>query len=373
MIKVLDVFQGIILSLILCNQSIRAMFHYNFIWFFFASLLIVIILRFMHRKQSGAYSSNELVIFGLYFLVCLYALLTAFIGEKGSEGLLLELIVLGLFLHIGREASFRVVRSFFGAFFLITLIQVCFLLVNRDHFYTSGVNYLLISVPIGLLACLCVAALLWERSKARIVIYLVVYFLAIASLLTMQSRAVFIFTLMFTFLLPVVFFKSIKIGFYLLSLIMIVSFLFYESLQELYFQSVISVRLNDLLDNFESEPRWQIYSIYFASFYDFFLTGFGLGGTPMSLYANTSEKYPHNFILEFISEFGIIGGVFSFWLIISTVLYATRKLRFNKYETYIFVASCYFILNFMKSFSIYDSSMLFLFAGLAMNRKLSSV
>ena len=142
---------------------------------------------------------------------------------------------------------------------------------------------------------------------------------------------------------------------------------------EIYENSVLFIRMSDLFYNLENEPRFETYSLYFSAMKDMWFSGFGIGQSSYGIYGALND-YPHNFILEFGSEFGILGFIFISVLVIYT--FFKKKYYFDNEKSYYTMSMIFFMYMFFifsKSFGIYDSYLLFLAFGFIWSFNKSSI
>ena len=189
----------------------------------------------------------------------------------------------------------------------------------------------------------------------------------IFALINLQSRVVFFFVLFYIFI-HLIYKLITKKNNYIFLLVSVFAILFYPQFSNFIYEklkyTVISIRIADTISNYSDEPRIYIYSKIFANIDQFWLTGYGLNQTTPHLFQNMTHNFPHNFLLEFWTEFGLIGLFFSFlFCFYPIILILIKKINSVSLNTIGFIYLFFFI-NFMKSFSIYDSNLLFLSAGL---------
>ena len=131
----------------------------------------------------------------------------------------------------------------------------------------------------------------------------------------------------------------------------------------MYKNSILFQRMNELFTNFEHEQRFEVYSLYFSSMENMWISGFGIGQSSQGIFGIAND-YPHNFILEFGSEFGVIGFMFITTFILNTFFIKKMYLEHEYiYYKMSFVFFLYMFFIFSKSFGIYDSYLLFLSFG----------
>jgi len=371
----IHIFIGLFVGLLLVNQSIRAILYYNFIGVFFIILLGIYSYKFILQKQilNIKLNNDDKVIFIVYIALIIYASLTLFETGWNNYIYILELIALFFLYIIGRTINIFSYKIIVSIILMIGFIQAIFLIYNRGYIYDSGVNYLLLSLTIGLYTCLSLLSYIFSKKKYHKIYFLVLFILGWISLFSMQSRAVFLVVGLYSILMPFIILSvknKLKLIGFIFTVLMIGVFIYQNQIKEIYENTIIHERMYELFYNFENEPRFITYGLYFNNFEDFFITGYGINGTKLGIYTSTIEKYPHNFILEFISDFGILGFMFSVFFISRSFFILLVKTKNNFYSLSIFTIYMYYLINFMKSFSIYDSYVLFFAIGLVFNKKL---
>lgn len=305
----------------------------------------------------------------IYILSLLSLIIYVCLQVNSTKSLLtfLEFIFLPISLFCGIVVSLRLQCYRFRLELLVCLIFALILITNRGLIYAGGQNYLLISnvILIGFI----IAS--FSGYRKLIIIFLQIIF--IISCLFVQAR--------FSILFAVTFFcfywlssKNLFIKFFMFLLI------FTLSLQSLYFL--------ELMQGFEGVSRLISHGIfsnsrillleqYFSKIDQFWFTGLGLGQS-QGLFTGYREAYIHNFALELISEFGVL-SVPLLLAVFAAVAYGARnyfplRKRFKYFPT-MFWLFIYFVLTFSKSFSVYDSYIMFFYGGLilgAYGRSLST-
>jgi O-antigen ligase len=371
----LNHFIGLILGLFLVNQSIRSLTYYNFIAVFFFLLLGIYFYKFIiNSLVSRIHLNNDDGVMLLsYMSLIFYAFTTLYVTGFQNYIYFIELISLSLLYIAGRTINTESYIVLVRVILTIGLVHSLVLLLDRGYIYSSGVNYLLLSLVIGLYTCISLLHVVFSKSKLWKTLYIFLFIIGFSALFSIQSRAVFLIVSLFSFALPWFLLTSknrLKVyGFGLVLLVVAISF-FQDLIVDIYSNSVISERMVELFFNFEDEPRIILYSLYFQNFTDFFLTGYGINGTDSGVYSSMTEVHPHNFILEMISEFGLIGLLFSFIFIFRPMYIILMKIEKNLHIIIIATMYLYYLIIFMKSFTIYDSYALFFVTGIVFNRKL---
>ena len=368
-------FVGLCLGLMLCNQSIRAITYYNLIGIFF--LLLIISFTFYCIKYYPRFSLRlplgEIIILTSYLLVVVYACFSLLETGGGNVVFIADLLSLILIYIIARLIDLSAYKMIVFTVFFIGFVHALMLIYARAYIYSSGVNYLLLSLVIGLFTCFSLIGILMQKKILFKLIFVGLYFVGWIALFAMQSRATFIYVALYSFIVPFFIMSGKKRLVFLVSLSLTISALFiyfYNEIVLLYEASKVYQRMDSLFNNFGNEQRFITYGLYFSKISDFFPTGFGVGGTTEGIYSTTVEKYPHNFILEFFSEFGVIGLIFSVIFIFNSLFVSFCRIRREFWSLTIFSLFFFYLMNFNKSFSIYDSSMLFLAIGLIFNKKI---
>lgn len=371
----LNHFIGLILGLFLASQSIRSLTYYNFIAVFFFLLLGIYFYKFIINSLVSRIHLNndDGVVLLSYMSLIFYAFITLYVTGFQNYIYFIELISLSLLYIAGRTINTESYIVSVRVILTIGLVHSLVLLLDRGYIYSSGVNYLLLSLTIGLYTCISLLYVVFSKSKLWKTLYIFLFIIGWYALFSMQSRAIFLIVSLFSFVLPWFLLTSknrLKVyGFGLVLLVVAISF-FQDSIVDIYSNSAISERMFELFYNFEDEPRIILYSLYFQNFTDFFLTGYGINGTDSGVYSSMTEVHPHNFILEMISEFGLIGLLFSFIFIFRPMYIILMKIENNLHVITIATMYLYYLIIFMKSFTIYDSYALFFVTGIVFNRKL---
>jgi len=378
-LNVTNLYLGIIgafIGLMIMNNSLRTMLYVNPMYFLFS--VVVFGMLCTKNKDVNIFSLirvhlNKIDVFLLIVTVvlCLFAIFSTLINELFEFTKLVEILILPILYVIGRKINKRIWQAICFTILIIGTLSAVTVITQRSYIYSSGVNYLLISLGIGLSAC--VSLLFFNTKQTNKFLYLMVYLICVVSLLSVQSRFVFLFVVSYSlicylacnFLLK----KYLNLLFALL-VFLILSAYFLDFIVNIYNNSQIFNRMSSLFFNFNNEPRFETYQLYFEHISEFHITGYGTGGTFNYVYKAgvLRDTYPHNLFLEFYSEFGLLGILFSGSIMLTSIY---RILTNRCLDSYYLAAVTFFIFyfsNFMKSFSIYDSSILFLACGIISNK-----
>ena len=208
---------GIIVGLILANQSIRAITYSNYIYVFYFILLVTVTFKYLifNHKLNIHFNIDDYVVISTYGVVLVYALLSTIVTGFENLFVTLELISLFFMYIVGRIISLNSYKISIFIIIIIGLIHSLFLIFNRAYIYASNINYLLLSLIIGLFCCISLLFCLKANQRFKQIIFFLFFIIAWWALFRMQSRAVFLFALMYSFAAPL----------YLLSYSIVVPFL----------------------------------------------------------------------------------------------------------------------------------------------------
>lgn len=372
---IIFVFLGCMVGLMIMNNSLRTLLYTNPMYGLFIALLCgmfyinnsTVNLLSLFRTNLNKTDLMLLIVTGSF---CLFVLISTLINGLHEYSKLVEILILPLLYIIGRKVNKPIWKTACFTILIIGLISSIAVITQRGYIYSSGVNYLLISLGIGLASCL---SFLFFNIKHRYkYLYLTIYLVCFTSLLSVQSRFVFLFVVAYSFICFVLFsfllkrYLNLIIAFLLL---LLVGGYFFEMIVSVYNNSQIFNRMSRLFVSFESEPRFETYQLYFNHIKEFNFTGYGTGGTFKYIYKAGAlrDTYPHNLFLEFYSEFGLFGIMFSGSIILVSIYRIIINRCLDSYYLAAVTLFLFYFLNFMKSFSIYDSSILFLACGIISN------
>ena len=190
--------------------------------------------------------------------------------------------------------------------------------------------------------------------KVHRITLLVLTVLILVALLQVQGRYSLLIGMAGIFLITIYRFRKIMISTEGIFIFVIISYAVFDVIS--YLESAPAVkRTIQIITSGETLDRILILKIYLNELKGVWLTGFGLGNTPEF----PPFYYPHNFLLEFATEFGILGVIFILpltILIVKTLFALTLREREHLFVIFL---SINYIFFFLKSGSIYDSYTLF--------------
>ncbi|OED85733.1 O-antigen ligase family protein [Vibrio splendidus] len=361
---------GMLLAIFYAKHAVVSIIHVDISKVIFI-LLSFFVLLYIVRYELGSLrkyfldiSYSTIFIFLTFFTMMVYVFLSYLINEIYDSAKLLDALIITFSFFIALLIPRDSIKAFFFVFIIITFTSSVLVITNRSYVYSSGLNYILISLNISLCAFISVLKLIDIRSSILSKVVLsVVSFVCFLSLFSIQSRFVFLFTVMSVIILAPFF--LIKQKNYRLLIIFVFLFgsliLFrMNMIMEVYENSRLFNRMDSLIHNFSSESRFDVYQRYFDNLDVFFFSGYGIGGTEHFIYSSGKDKYPHNIILEFYSEFGVVGAIFIVSFLFYSLIWIFRNFRNNIQFVCLLYCYIFYVANFMKSFSIYQSSVLFI-------------
>lgn len=305
-----------------------------------------------------------------------------------------ELIKFIISLGIGYLASLSDERTrslSFDISIIISALYSIYAVIYHNNIYRSLIrngleNYLTITISMGFGLTLAIISLITEKeSWKRRTLYISAALAQTLGLLNYSARG----NLIFPFIVSAAFLiydsKTSFLSLLRNSLFIIIAGLSAYYLFTSFASEKLVMRLTRLFASAEQEGRVPIYRLFLKDIWDNtrFFIGNGFGRSANLLKDNGfSEHYPHNFILELVSE----GGIFGILLIGTTVFETFRSSRIianslrkdntpegrRKTRTVYLITSglLFFVLNYFKSYSIYDGYQMFIFIGMIMHTEL---
>ena len=305
----------------------------------------------------------------IFLLLVNYAMITAFINGNGAIVEFFKMLVsLGVAYAVfimptenfGRVINYTIVIIFF--YILIILINPQ---KKIDYLHTAG-NYLTATLPIGLtLSIILIRCILlfYNKNEGKIVIknYLLAVFYFVG-LLQFPARGSMLFPFIIAGFGVFILGKKRRIKFvFALSAFILFVFVLYKLFMN-YASSLAIKRMLRLVQQSDSETRWEVWKEYIEYIIDnrWYILGGGINSSMKYL-----NMYPHNFYLQLIGEYGLLGiaaCVNSTYVSVKSQLSILKIMISKKLISckgmYIFceimAGLMYFYLNFMKSFSLYD-------------------
>lgn len=234
------------------------------------------------------------------------------------------------------------------------LLQSFLLIFNKSHIYSFGLNYLLIASLTPVVLCyLYYRAWSVDNKFFRVLLLSITVFILIA-LLQVQGRYSLLIALVGILLITIYRFRKIMTSAEGIFILVIISYTVFDILSYLESSPAIK-RTIQLVASGETLDRIVILKIYLNELKNVWFMGFGLGKTP----SFPPYFYPHNFLLEFATEFGMLGVIFIApltFLIVKTLFALSLS---EREHLFVICLSINYLFFFLKSGSIYDSYTLF--------------
>ena len=337
------------------SHALRTTIHYDFHKILIASLIVSILVinirlfSFNFRKKSKKYLWD-------LFVICfiLYISLQAFFTKSYFK--YFEILAILSLLLLPSVINFR--SDYVKAIRIICLpsvvLQSLILIFNKTHIYSFGINYLLISALTPVVICYFYIQL-WNREiMYERFIYFMFFLISLIGILNVQGRYSVLISLIGIVLISIYNWRRLFFKFegFLICTLFVVSYPWIVSFLD---GAAAVKRTLEFIYSGEKLDRIEILELYGYALKNVWITGFGIGQTPIF----PPYYYPHNFIVEFITEFGIIGGAFTLLLLISVIV-RMRHLTLRKPDdAFIICIMINYTFFFLKSGSIYDSYPLF--------------
>jgi len=334
-------------------------------------LMLFSISKLRYKMEFSIVKKNEIILIFSFIVVSLYSFFWSIQNNFTSISKTLDLILIFTFYFIGKELSKRDTEVVFKIVMFFTIVHSLFLLFDYQGFYLNRkINYLLITMSISY-GCIVSIVKLFDNSTKfqHRIIFLFISLISIYVISTTHSRTNFLILVLyfvFFFIKKNMTKKNIK---YLITSIGILLFALSFIIEYLINNFVVIKRIMSLVNNNYADGRQGIIDALIGSFDSYKYIGFGTGGTEVFLMSKIHQPYPHNLFFEFFTEYGIIGAVFSIYLIyfISKLILFKVNWQNNSEKTYGLIL-IYLLILYIKSFSLYNAYPIFLFIGLLVNR-----
>lgn len=377
--KLLEALIGLSFCLMLGKHAIAAIFGatpsvasaVSFLGFGLAVTLSALKRQVVFYSKASCVTVIYITFFAFFFF---YAASSTVINGYFRFDLLIELVTFCVLFILAQQVSYSSFLYFLNMTFILSSALALLLITNRGYVFSGGINYLLISLPLGLTTILSSSCAFTARVTVAKLFYLFCAGICFMSLFYLQSRAVFLTSIVLLFFIHCYYNivrKSYLKLFFLPVLFTFFLYPYFDDFYNLYTSSNLFDRLDAFFNSSSVEPRAGLYSNYFLQLEQFYLSGFGMGGTENGLYSHSVEKYPHNLVLEFWSEFGLMGLILSALILFPALFKSMKDILRHRENIVTLLFFLFFLMNFMKSFSIYQSSMFFLALGFLFNKKLA--
>ena len=334
------------------------------------SLLLLIILYalfmvILNKNWKFDLPGKYTFIFTFIFLI--YALLTTIINVNIVKFLELFSVLLPVSLFILIKAKDEEINIIKWIVIFSCLIQAVVLIIDRSHVIHWILNYLLVGslLPVAIIYCF---GSVWttERLTAKL-FYFSTFCVMFLGLMRVQGRysamaavvgIIIVFILNFRAILRSTFGKILLLA-------------LFTQLPNVWTLIKTAHAYKRFLEfNILEFDRIEIFHGYLLIVKNNWISGFGAGGTPELAF----HFYPHNYILEFFTEFGVIGLGFAILITFAAAINLALTYRLNNSnDRFVAILLVYYVFFFLKSATIYDAYVLFICFGLALSRSRESV
>ncbi|WP_157843061.1 O-antigen ligase family protein [Bacillus sp. FJAT-44742] len=349
--------------------------------FFF--ILSCIIMIFVFYKSTFEFSKQRLLFLSIFIVFIFYSVLSLFWSLSTDYALekILHLGTLTLFAFVGScfviSTNYFRYRKFIMLLLLFSLfisIQTIIFLFNSPNSSVEilGNNHINIGRILGMGAIVTLSILLFKQSnkKQRLVLWFL-FLLQISPILYIGSRGPLI-----SLLLVVALFalwkcfhrKRIKKSFIISSSFVLTSIIVILPFIDINFVNLQAVnRLFGIVSSFQSgdsgsaSTRLDFYNHALIAWTNNIFVGNGIGSWPVLYGFGDVNYYPHNILLEILTELGLIGLVI-FFIFISFPVLIRRKVRINKIAFSLFL---FYLFNAMFTGDLNDNRLLFAFLGMS--------
>lgn len=358
---------------VVCVNAIRCYFPTlpNYIYYPIFVMFFILSIRFNRKRLSLKMRRDVVVFFCLMVLLDLYALGTALAYAKESIGSYFEMTVTIILCYAFFLMDDKSIQETTHWIIAISSFYSLSLLLFPSIAFKTNQNYLSITLPIGLCLSLLLAEivlLILEKNFFSLcsVLYLVLIVVNYICLLQFNARGSMLFPIVVMAYIVLITgrfnLKRTILELVAFVIVLVVGYRLFVSRASEYAIG----RMLRLFQNTTSESRWTVWgeSIDYILSKRLYLFGCGTNGFIRNL-----GFYPHNFYLQLVGEFGLLGLVISIYATYKICKYHIKLLRdSNCVFNYIYGATqkrdnlltlniaglLYFFLCFMKSFSFYD-------------------
>lgn len=368
----ISVIQIYLFSLLLVSHSLKAVFQMALQprhIIIPAMLFLFILKRLFSKTDIIVNTKKELLIVMLFAIVLAYSLFWGLFGSVTAIEKTIDLLIIFLFFLIGND-TIKDIKNRHSVsvktVVVISVIHSVLMIFRPEVYYKYGeINYLLLTMSVSFGAILSVIKFFNNNHKLIYRgLYLISYLIIIYAVSLTHSRANLIL-LILVFLLFIL--RNLIKG-RNLSVLFVVLFsllFFVNNLLSFFMESSPAIqRLINFTENNYSDPRENIISVIKNNYDTFKFTGFGPGGTEELLMSTVNQPYPHNFFLEFFTEFGVIGLLLVVYMIYFLINLFLVKVNWkNENQLILSVCLIFLLALYMKSFSIYNSYEVFFLMG----------
>ena len=369
------------LAVIICMNPIRHIFglsssiiSYGCYFLFVSSSVADLIIN---RKKNIGFKGRGSSFYYLFVGFVIYTFIAPFFNIS-TLFVAFKMLIYLLILCSARLLNHKDIHLLFKLIVLINIIYSILLITGarsiQDFDLESDMNYLNLSLTIGLSLTILLTKLFLMFALNKIKVFSFVVELIMALILFLGANS---FAARSTYLFPVltvalIVFSLVFFNFKLfvklaipLTIVVIVGIIIFINHSSDYAFS----RMMALFNNLSSEDRIYIWGKCLEIIGDEKLFLFGGG---INKFEAEIGFYPHNFIIQFVGEIGLIGVLICVYIIgfffyafvhIFSLLRKPTRRRVNAtiFPIIVFSSFLFILLNFLKSFTIYEGLLLYLF------------
>lgn len=360
----IDILLGLFIGLILSSHAIRSViridFHQGIIAIFMLLIILSLLLKLNKFKnfKFDIIKSNFLV-----FIISsvLYFFLTAILNKNYLDFLELMSVLLPLCLMWLINEKPYIIKIAILVVLISCIVQSAYILYDRSYILNWKLNYLLIASLLPVTIIYCFSEIWFSKVALMKLFNILAVILMLMALGQVQARFSSVFALCGIVFVAILNFRKIassKLGILILILVAFyVADIWLTIKRAAFYARMLELDINNI-------DRLEIIEIYLTLMSQHWLTGFGLGETPVI----PKHFYPHNYLLEFYTEFGVIGFVFAVTITYLSVFRILKNFKNDSIDRFILILVLHYILFFLKSATIYDAYVLFICFGIALSR-----
>lgn len=337
----------------------------TFVW------IIYVFSLFIKKLSKGEIRDKFRVLYLFFFIVLtIYSASVLFLddGDISDYSLkLISFILIGLLMLACSELNSKILKAYEFSLYLILLTYCFFVHVDFARIYAGSGNYLTATLPIGagfIMAFVRSFDSSLKFWKKLILLSFSIFYLQ--SMTLFMGRGSFLICIILAVFYLFMMSLNVRRLPYLIITLMII---FYAGLsyEEEFLNSSLHTRLTTLSDGDVGERSYTYGALYNALSPDVVFSGFGFGVSGIDIYG-LERYYPHNIHLHFLTDLGILGFIFSLVYPVIIVLGFLNSFRNKSIQLKVFLfLNLYIYMNFLKSFSMFDSWWLSLSAGILLS------
>lgn len=264
--------------------------------------------------------------------------------------------------------KYRIILNYFSLIMVVYVVSIMLRPVNIDYYLARGSNYLVLTLPIGLFLTIELTKLIYKvysnRHDKSILIDIFLTVATFYSLTKFAGRGSILFPFWVAIIFVFILGRKHFFKFWGVAIVLGIALYFAYKFFITFASPYIVSRMQNLFNNNYSEDRWLIWANYIETIKTkkWFLFGGGTGASVEVL-----GYYPHNIYLQLIGEYGLIGLIESiyvtFIVVKKQVFIFLKRERDTNFQLFIELSAglMYLFMTFMKSFSLFDASILLIF------------